>query len=303
MQCSPGRHSRHRETPAVRQMRYHSLQLAVRLWQRPRVEARGASWRRRNVQGLLEAYRGRLAARLEAEEVERDRIAREQEQASLFLAQRLEDEEAHRAHPPRPAPASPPADDGICQVEWQGRGAVSPHTLPWSPAPRGQGPSGALPWAAPISMSSAFIPHSLATFETEMPGDDIHMEWTFLEVVSVFDQAMQADAQANHLTNCILACNLIDPIRALIASCLGSPAPRAPNAISGSGGIRTSMCMHLLEEKVNHALIAHCHDRQAFAGPLCINIELHRLAGYFWLSFLRVPRQAWDDLRRASNCE
>ena len=57
----------------------------------------------------------------------------------------------------------------------------------------------------------------------------------------------------------------------------------------------TSLTQDIMD-LVDNAWMAHIQDWAAFEGPSPINITAVRMAGYLWLSYLRVPGQSWKPL-------
>ena len=90
--------------------------------------------------------------------------------------------------------------------------------------------------------------------------------------------------------------NIRGPIVRIICAFLKKRPPKAHNLISGQGGWGMTSLTQDIMDLVDNAWMAHIQDWAAFEGPSPINITAVRMAGFLWLSYLRVPGQSWKPL-------
>ena len=105
--------------------------------------------------------------------------------------------------------------------------------------------------------------------------------------------ASDQDKEDANLVHVCYQMNVRVPVVCRICGCLGIPPPEARNLISGQGGWGMTSLTQDIMDLVDNAWVAHIQDWAAFEGPSPINITAVRMAGYLWLSYLRVPGQSW----------
>ena len=92
----------------------------------------------------------------------------------------------------------------------------------------------------------------------------------------------------------ILDRNFLYPVKCDILEFLGVTDPPPPNAISGGEPVRITRYHYVLQKCLQTAWFAHIRDMEAYHGVMIGNVPALRSAAYFWLSFLRMPKEDWS---------
>ena len=92
--------------------------------------------------------------------------------------------------------------------------------------------------------------------------------------------------------------NVIEPTCSLICKYAGKHCLTSTyNLLTGPIAFKTSDHGKVIEEMMCKRYQDHVCDREAWSGPLCMNIELHRAVTYMWQGWLRLrPYQKYEEL-------
>ena len=136
-----------------------------------------------------------------------------------------------------------------------------------------------------LSYSSMSFSHTI----TSIPLQDMQFQWAFEEVMAVCRETPTLNALVHH--------NVVNMIVTNISGFLGLKYESSYNELSGPKyQSKRDSIGSIMEEMISRSFVLHICDPDAWSGPLCLDIELHREATYIWHGFLRLPIQSVDFL-------
>ena len=132
----------------------------------------------------------------------------------------------------------------------------------------------------------------------EVDVEQIQQKWEFRLTINAYAYALEYPvSETSVMVQTMVHFNVVEPTVSLICTYLGDAYEGKYNLISGPGSaLIKSDRAKVLEEIMCKRYRDHVCDREAWSGPLCMNIELHRAVTYMWQGYLRCPKQKFKEL-------
>ena len=128
---------------------------------------------------------------------------------------------------------------------------------------------------------------------TNVDRRDLNFEWKFLDVVNF-------SYEGNSLIATIRRNNVFILIVEIIAHFLAEPFQPQQNMISGFGG-QVTLRMRTLLAIIEDAYANHVAEVKSFSGPTPFSFRMGahlRETSYLWMSFLRMPYQDYNIIKK-----
>ena len=140
----------------------------------------------------------------------------------------------------------------------------------------------------------------------EVDVEQIQQKWEFRLTINEYAYALEYPvSETSVMVQTMVHVNVVEPTVSLICTYLGDAYEGKYNLISGPGSaLIKSDRAKVLEEIMCKRYRDHVCDREAWSGPLCMNIELHRAVTYMWQGWLRLTTvwhgewQTWEELAK-----